>query len=846
MPQALQTLRNIPGAGFHFKRSRLNQVFTEAMKHPIVIICAGAGYGKTTAVHDFVQKYKTSTVWVQLSERDNVGARFWENFSHSMTLVNNAPFAASIKKLGFPDTKEKLKQYLSIIRDSADKKRRIIVFDDCHFIESPAVIRFVEEAICNLPIGTSIFLITRLVPLINFTGLLPEDSIFYISEDELRFSDNEIAQYFREQGVSLQPDNLRKILQDTEGWAFSLNYIARSYKKAPGYDGYIRNAMKSNIFKFMETDIWDAISVQLQNFLVRLSLIDHLSIDLIALLAGDEKDIITELEKQNAYIRRDNYINAYLIHPLFLEFLATKQDHLTKEQKQKTYSIAGQWCFKNEFKIDALSYFEKIKDYKSIVGMFTGSVSQVPFDIAMYAAAIFERVPAHMFDKESQLASTHVRTIMCQGNWEEAIKLSQYYEEKYLKLPEDDEFRNNALGSVYYTWGVCRALMCLTDENYDFDLIIEKQSGCYKPFINLDGISIVSQGPWISAAGSSKKGSVKKYIDAMKRSSAHLSRCFINHDIGEIDLACGELNFYQNDISAALSSLSCAIDRAKERKRSGVIQRVLFYNLRIAVLQGDYVKTDRLLKEMKTLLDDPRYPNRFTDYDIATCWFYCITGLSEKTPDWLKEHFSIYASASFVEDYGNQMKARYCYATRNYPPLLSYIQEMKKREAYLYGRVELLAMEACVQYKMKEKENAYSALKEAYENASGNDIIMPFIELGKDMRTLTAFAQNKTNSKIPKTWLADINRKSASYAKRLAHVTAEYRQANGITDIVVISPREKDILTDLSHGLSRTEIAANRRLSINTVKMLISSVYMKLGAENLADAIRIAAERKIV
>jgi LuxR family maltose regulon positive regulatory protein len=147
---------------------------------------------------------------------------------------------------------------------------------------------------------------------------------------------------------------------------------------------------------------------------------------------------------------------------------------------------------------------------------------------------------------------------------------------------------------------------------------------------------------------------------------------------------------------------------------------------------------------------------------------------------------------------------------------------------------------------MKDREKACAALEDAYNTASPNGILMPFIELGKDMRTLTSFAAKKTGGVIPKSWLENVNRKSASYAKRLAHVIAKYKQASGTAGEITITRRESEILTDLSHGLSRTEIAASRDLSINTVKMIINNVYMKLGAENLADAIRIASEKKIV
>ena len=156
----------------------------------------------------------------------------------------------------------------------------------------------------------------------------------------------------------------------------------------------------------------------------------------------------------------------------------------------------------------------------------------------------------------------------------------------------------------------------------------------------------------------------------------------------------------------------------------------------------------------------------------------------------------------------------------------------------------MIAIEACIHYKMKNTQKALKSLKEAYEEAHPNDLYMPFIELGKDMRTLTAFALKKSCG-IPKAWLETVNRKSASCAKRLAHIITQYRQEHSITDIS-ISPREAEVLSDLSHGLSRTEIAASRGLSINTIKMVINSVYMKLGAENLADAIRIATRKKIL
>jgi DNA-binding NarL/FixJ family response regulator len=54
------------------------------------------------------------------------------------------------------------------------------------------------------------------------------------------------------------------------------------------------------------------------------------------------------------------------------------------------------------------------------------------------------------------------------------------------------------------------------------------------------------------------------------------------------------------------------------------------------------------------------------------------------------------------------------------------------------------------------------------------------------------------------------------------------------------------VLSDLYNGLSRSEIAANQNLSINTVKMVLNTIYAKLNANSVADVIRTALDRKLI
>ena len=837
---------DVPGDLFYCERPRLSRLFEEAVKYPFVTVCAGAGYGKSSAVHDFVEKSGIITVWVQLSERDNLAARFWENFMNAIAQVNR-PFAKALGKLGFPDTDDKLNQFLTYMRAHVEEKGRILVFDDFHLIEDPAVLYFVDFCVPRMIKRTSVFLVSRTVSSINIAGMASKGLVYNISENELRFTEGELALYFSQMGSPLRSDSLREIYNDTEGWAFAINLIARSYSMAPGYKGYLRDAMKTNVFRLMEAESFNRASKGLQSFFIRLSLISHLSVELISLLAGGDQGLIDELERQSAYVRRDNYTNAYLIHNLFLEFLCEKQGLLTDEERRGTYEIAADWCNRNGFRIDALSYYEKVGDYESIVSIFLELPTQVPHDIAKYTEGIFERAPEEAFDSVMLLAAMHVRCVLCLGKWGEALELMERYEERFLGLPEGDQFRDRTLGAIYYCWAITRMLICTVDDRYDFDVFFAKQDECLtRSPINPGAMANHPMGPWVSLVGSSRKGAPQEYIASAERAERHASHCMNGAMTGVSDLAMGELLYYQTNIQAAEPFIVRGLGRAKEHRQFDAVYMARFYTLRMAVCQGNFEKAEQAIADIEAQLEETDYANRYITYDIATGWYYTYLGLPGLVPDWLKEKFVPYGHTYFIENLGNRMKARYRYITKDYPLLLAYMQEQKEREAILFGRVEMLSMEACVHLKMKNRPCALAVLKEAYEAAAPNEVLIPFVALGKDMRTLCSAALKDPGSGIPAAWLETVKSKASSYAKRQSHVISEYRKAHGIEEDVVLSAREIEVLSDLSHGLSRSEIATGRGLSVNTVKMVINSVYAKLGAGNLADLIRIATERKMI
>jgi LuxR family maltose regulon positive regulatory protein len=155
-------------------------------------------------------------------------------------------------------------------------------------------------------------------------------------------------------------------------------------------------------------------------------------------------------------------------------------------------------------------------------------------------------------------------------------------------------------------------------------------------------------------------------------------------------------------------------------------------------------------------------------------------------------------------------------------------------------------LEALSLYQLKRQKEAMDALVRAYDLAAPNNIIILFIQYGKEMRKLTAAALRDGENSIPEAWLEDINRKSSAYAKRKAKMMAEYRLINNPEDVVPLTESEIAILQGLSQGLSRSEIAARQNISANTVKLVINIIYDKLCVTSLPDAIHTAVDRKII
>ena len=838
----------VPQSSTYLVRSRLHQLLENAMDYPIVIVCAGAGYGKTRALYSFLQDYDAYSTWLQISTRDNNSTRFWESYANMLTQIQ-PEIGASLKEIGFPETDEALAKYTSTMHKMASLPgKHIRVFDDFHLLQNPVVIDFFARMMRVLPPNEILILISRTTPDINIVGMMMYEKVFTISEDELCFTEGEIADYFNQLELKFPKMDIRNIFDDTQGWAFAVNLIGRSLGKEQKYERYALEAMKRNIFRLIEKELSGTISDRLWRFLLRISLIEHLAASLIRLLANDET-LIKEMEQLNAYIRYDFQMDSYLIHHLFLEYLQQKQDQFLSEKEIKeTFQTAGEWCEKNGYFMDALSYYENSGDYNAIAVIIGAFNVQMPMDMAKYALEIFDKAPDAVKLNNAIFPGMHIRLKMNMGRFDEdALALSAKYAENFESQPETPE-RSRALAVLYANWAFLLMFRSTYSDVYNFDFYFKKMGENYSknPFKTVGAFNIVPISAWASLVGTSRPEAHEEYISALTRAIPSLSALGKGFFVGFDDLARGELYYYQGEFDLAEQCLNQSIKKARASDQYITFNRALVYLMQIAFFRGDFVAATRALQMMEELLNDKDFGVRYTMYDIA-CGFYCLElGQPEQTPEWLKSAFSPYVHPSYIENYANQVRTMYYYQTRQDEPLMAFIDETAGQELILFGKIELNILESLLHYKRKRRGEAIAALTEAYDLAESNKIIVPFTRFAREMRTLTAAAMKDSSCRIEKKWLEDVNRKSSAFGKRKNKIMLEYRQASQNGREISLTNREMSVLKDLIQGFSRGEIAENQNISINMVKMIVNSIYEKLGVSTLKDAIRIATQKKLI
>ena len=841
---------------YYMPRPRLDKTLDQALRSRLVYVVAGVGYGKTQAVRHYFEGQQGAVVrWMQLTESDNTASRFWESLTHTVS-VDNLDFAVKLREYGFPETLARFRQFAEMIKSTQRRPRRtFLVLDDFHLIHSEEVLLFLERSVHLQISGVCVIILSRKEPEIHAVSLFAQGKISLISEDELRFTLEEARAFFQQRGVSLSTRDISQLIDTTKGWALALNMLCLTLQRIPDNFKYALDVAMQNIFKLIQSEAWDDLPEHVQTSLVKLSLLSNLPI-----VPSQEMFEDVEFWKSTpglaSFIWLDSLSNDFKIHSLYLEFLQGKRHILSREEEQETYRRAAKWCVEHAFYMSAMYYYAASQQFGSMIQTLFSYPLKLSSGASAYLLDILEKLePGEAGEQDSDvlfLKNFFIPLLLIgAGKYEEAQARSFAVIREWEDV--DSPLSMLFLYTSYSNLAYIDMYTCTVTHEYHAPAYLTKSVAYFKraslppskasgAFLNADVRSfacLVGEGASLAA--------FNQFLEAARQTELLIEETRHNVFAGYGDLAACEYAFFKNQADIARNHAHSAILKASEKQQYSIVAMAEKYLLRIAMQEGNISLAKELLKQLQAHLDNPDFWNRQLYYDLYTGIFYAKIGLFEKVPQWFVLDEKEAESEIQIPSRELYARALYYIAAKKYHQALTVLCGSYPREPgerFLFGELRFSLLTAVARVRTGDAAGAMADFAKAYELSFHGVFEMAFIELGKELHPLIVAAAKQNDCDIPKEWLKTMDRKASIYAKKLAIVTNAFKP--GAKDAVSLSAREREVLLDLYHGLSREEIAENRYLSINTVKKTLQSIFIKLDAHNNVDAIRIALEKKLI
>ena len=841
----------------YMPRPRIDKIFDQAAGNKLIYVIAGAGYGKTLAVRNYVYQYPDALVrWLQFTESDNIGSYYWEHLTQNI-FSDNPALTAKLRELGFPETVVRFKQFADILKTTEYQAyKTFIILDDFHLINSKQVLTFVERYIrLQLP-GVCVIVVSRKEPEINIVSLLSKGRASIIAEEDLLFTEDEIAEFLKFRGIPFLTKNLPILSEATKGWAIAIQLFSLVMKKTPENFDLALNTMKQNIFKLMETEAFDDFPENIKKITVKSALLSDLPVAPLNIFSGDDLHIQNILGL-TSFIWFDSMAGDYKIHPLYLEFLESKQALLSSEEKLETYRKAAQWCSENSFYMDAMKYYAKSRQYDLMIKVLLSYPFKLPRDTCEYFLNILEGLES---DGESSNRSFLLLKnffipilLLGTGRYEEArtwtLDVIREWEQS------DNQFALNLLYASYSNLAYIDIYTCTVTHKYNAPEYLKK-SVEYLKMAEIPPVKVA--GPFAVAdirsfaclvGEGAELEDFDKFLEAARQTAFYVEETFHDMYYGYEDLVACEIDFHKNKLDWAKKYARSAFLKAHEKKQYSIEIVAVHYLLRIAMHEGDYPHTRNLLKQLRGYLDNSDFWSRQLLYDLIIGDFYAQIGLPDRSPLWLTIDEKEENSEVRLPLRELIVSAKNYIALKKYDLALTVLNNSCPTEPYerfVFGELTLSLLTAAAKIKIGDVQGALENFKRAYSLSMNGVFETPFIEQGKNLRPLISAALKRADCGIPAAWLNTIDRKANIYAKKIAVIRDSYKREKNIPNTIRLSEREREILNDLYYGLTREEISVDRYLSLPTVKKIIESVYIKLDANNVADAIRIALKNKLI
>jgi len=308
----------------------------------LVIVHAQAGQGKSTLAADHLRSQRAPAVWYAFDAEDDDPAVFLSSFGEALRQrwpdrVPGTPLPSRHRygDLGFERTVE---QWTGRVFDGFTGPALIVLDDYSSTSGSPELGLILKTLFERTPPQVRFLLLSRTRPEIDVIALRARRSVAELTGRDLRFSAQEARDLFSTVfGTPVTAAESELINRTAEGWPAGLVLLHEYLTATPRGDRIARFSRgrgpeyRSGIFEYLAREVFAHLPDALQDFLLRTSVADSLTVPLMGSLSGLPADappdrpsvaaLVRELRRRNLFISTDEDAAVVRYHALFRDFL---------------------------------------------------------------------------------------------------------------------------------------------------------------------------------------------------------------------------------------------------------------------------------------------------------------------------------------------------------------------------------------------------------------------------------------------------------------------------------------------------------------------------------------------
>ena len=337
-------------------RPRLSERLDHGTASKLMLVSAPAGFGKTTLLTEWlaagpaVPADERLVAWLSLDRGDNDPASFWAYVIAALRTVASGIGESALALLRAPQPPPVEAMLTALLNDlGAIAGDIVLVLDDYHVIDAPAVQDGMAFLLDHLPPGLHVAIASRADPALPLARLRARGELAEIRAAELRFTPDEAAAYLNGlMGLQLTARDVTVLEARTEGWIAALQLAALSMQGREDVAGFIHGFAGDDryVVDYLAEEVLQRQTDLVQAFLLQTSILGRLSGPLCDAVTGQGggKAMLGALDRANLFlVPLDDRRRWYRYHHLFADVLQARLLDEQPGQVPELHRRASAW-----------------------------------------------------------------------------------------------------------------------------------------------------------------------------------------------------------------------------------------------------------------------------------------------------------------------------------------------------------------------------------------------------------------------------------------------------------------------------------------------------------------------